>query len=531
MTFMPVPAPLVLLAVFFVSVFFCSFFSVAETALNSMRRSHLESAARSGNANAEKALNMVTEPGRLLIPVRMTTDFLFLFLGFFGAFSLYPEAAAFIRDLIESGAVSSFKEIPFIFIILILITVAIAVFFVMIFGRLVPERIALSDPEKVTMAIARPIYRYSGLLSPVTITFSFIADRIAALLGFREKVTIKATEEDVKAIVQEGFEDGEIEETEQDLVERVFSFADRNVSSVLTHKCDIAWLDADMTKEEVYDYVRQNLYSIYPVAEESLDNVIGVVTLKDLINAVPAEVFSGAGTDPEEKSGSVSGSVKKSGSVSGSGKKSGSVSDSGKKSGSVPDSVKKSGSVPDSVKKSGSVPAGSDTFLRKLARPANVLPENFSILETLESFRDTHFEYALITDEFGSVQGIVTLSDLLNVFVGDTPLDPETDSDETAYEIRKDENGFLIVDGQYPFYDLLSHLDASALYNDSPYNTLSGLILDIMDTIPKQGDVVTWNGFSFEILEMDRVRIDKVRITVPETDSGQDDPEKKEKQA
>ena len=495
MTFMPVPAPLVLLAVFFVSVFFCSFFSVAETALNSMRRSHLESAARSGNANAEKALNMVTEPGRLLIPVRMTTDFLFLFLGFFGAFSLYPEAAAFIRDLIESGAVSSFKEIPFIFIILILITVAIAVFFVMIFGRLVPERIALSDPEKVTMAIARPIYRYSGLLSPVTITFSFIADRIAALLGFREKVTIKATEEDVKAIVQEGFEDGEIEETEQDLVERVFSFADRNVSSVLTHKCDIAWLDADMTKEEVYDYVRQNLYSIYPVAEESLDNVIGVVTLKDLINAVPAEVFSGAGTDPEEKSGSVS------------------------------------GSVPDSVKKSGSVPAGSDTFLRKLARPANVLPENFSILETLESFRDTHFEYALITDEFGSVQGIVTLSDLLNVFVGDTPLDPETDSDETAYEIRKDENGFLIVDGQYPFYDLLSHLDASALYNDSPYNTLSGLILDIMDTIPKQGDVVTWNGFSFEILEMDRVRIDKVRITVPETDSGQDDPEKKEKQA
>ena len=500
MTFMPVPAPLVLLAVFFVSVFLCSFFSVAETALNSMRRSHLESAARSGNANAEKALNLVTEPGRLLIPVRMTTDFLFLFLGFFGAFSLYPEASAFIRDLIESGAVSSFKEIPFIFIILILITVAITVFFVMIFGRLVPERIALSDPEKVTMAIARPIYRYSGLLSPVTITFSFIADRIVALLGFREKVTIKATEEDVKAIVQEGFEDGEIEETEQDLVERVFSFADRNVSSVLTHKCDIAWLDADMTEEEVYDYVRQNLYSIYPVAEESLDNVIGVVTLKDLMNAVPAEVFSG------------------------------SVPDAVKKSGSVPDAVKKSGSVSDAVKKSGSVPAGSDTFLRKLARPANVLPENFSILETLESFRDTHFEYALITDEFGSVQGIVTLSDLLNVFVGDTPLDPETDGDETAYEIRKDENGFLIVDGQYPFYDLLSHLDASALYNDSPYNTLSGLILDIMDTIPKPGDVVTWNGFSFEILEMDRVRIDKVRITVPETDSGQDDPEKNEKQ-
>ena len=427
-----------IIAIFLLFIFLSGFFSIAETALNTVRRSKLESMLKNGNVRAGKALDLMGDPDRLLIPIRLTSAFLLMSIGFIGAFFLYPAVYRVTGDLIASGGIASLREFPYLPDILLIGTMIDAAYAVMIFGRLIPERIALSDPEKITMAVIRPLSLYAAFLSPFTQIATGIAAFLSRLAGIRGQPEIRATEEDIKAIVHEGFEDGEIEETEQNLVERVFSLSDRKISSVLTHKSDIVWLEADMEHDEVRRCVLDALYNVYPVAEESLDNVIGVVTLKDLFNT-----------------------------------------------------------------------SLSDVPLRQLAKPANFLPENVSVLETLESFRETHFEYALVTDEFGSVQGIVTLSDLLNAFVGDSPVESAGGAD---YEIRKEDGDIWIVDGQYPFYDLLSHLDVPNLYNDNPYNTLSGLILDIMDRIPQTGDTISWKGFEMDILEMDRVRIDKVRI-------------------
>ena len=144
--------------------------------------------------------------------------------------------------------------------------------------------------------------------------------------------------------------------------------------------------------------------------------------------------------------------------------------------------------------------------LRKIVKPAQFVPENQSVYSTLEQFKQARVKYAIVTDEFGGIEGIVTLKDIMEGLVGQVP--------EAGEELEMVEraDGTWLVDGQFSFYDFLAYFDMEDLYSEHDYNTLSGLILDILERLPKTGEVLTWMCFEFEIVDMDGARIDKVLV-------------------
>jgi putative hemolysin len=148
----------------------------------------------------------------------------------------------------------------------------------------------------------------------------------------------------------------------------------------------------------------------------------------------------------------------------------------------------------------------TDFSLKELIRPIQYLPENLSVYKALEQFKDARVKYGLITDEFGEVQGIVTLKDIMEALIGEMPEIGE------EQELVERPDGTLLVDGQYSFYNFLEYFDMEDLYADYDYNTLSGLILEILQHIPQVGETLTWLNFKFEIMDMDGARIDKVLV-------------------
>ncbi len=248
----------------------------------------------------------------------------------------------------------------------------------------------------------------------------------------------KVTEEEIKAIIQEGKEGGEVQEIEQDIVERVFLLGDRRVSTLMTPRSQVVMLEGNQSMKEVLDIVTNELHSLYPVYEKDKDNVIGVVRLKDLFS-----------------------------------------------------NIKK-----DSVN------------VKSLVSEANFILEKTSAFQALEKFKESHVHYGIIIDEYGQMQGIITLNDLLESMVGYA-----SDFYNDDYSLVEREDGTWLIDGHYPFHDFLHYFDLEQIDSEVNFDTFGGLILNEMGRIPHQGDKLEWNNFLFEIIDMDGTRIDKVMVS------------------
>jgi putative hemolysin len=205
----------------------------------------------------------------------------------------------------------------------------------------------------------------------------------------------------------------------------------------MTHRNDFEWFDIDDGFEEIKEKISQHLHYIYPVADKSLDNIIGVVFLQDLFNK-------------------------------------------------------------------------NDGTINDIVREAQFLPDSSSAYHALEVFKEKKISYALIIDEFGLIIGMVTMNDILESLVGSAD---EIGPNENEYKLFKRDDETWLVDGQYPFFDFLSYFELENKYQELSYNTLSGLILDLIGRIPKEGDKIKWEMFCFEIVDMDLARIDKVLVS------------------
>ena len=308
----------------------------------------------------------------------------------------------------------------------------------LIFGELVPKRIGMSASERVAKLVARPMNLHSKIALPFVWLLSKSTAGTMRLLDIDTSHSGKVTEDEIKAIIQEGTEGGEIQEVEQHIVERVFNLGDRNVGSIMTHRSELVWLEIGSSNESIAQTVRENLFSVYPVADRTLDDIAGVVYLKDMFGRLDEAHFS----------------------------------------------------------------------LSDIVRAPQYFPENLSVYNALELMRTTGDRYGIVTDEFGSIEGIVTLKDILKALIGTIPEAGE------EQEIVVREDGTLLIDGQLSFYDFLAHFDLEELYNDYNYNTLSGLILQELKHIPCTGEKLSWRDFDFEIVDMDAARIDKVLVTL-----------------
>lgn len=402
--------------------------SMSEIALVSARKARLELDAKRGNKSAQTALKLAGEPDRFLSTIQIGITLIGILTGLYSGEAFAYNLAEVVRHVpvLEPYALGVSKTI-----IVIIVT-----YLTLIMGELVPKRIGMGYAERVSMLVAKPMYFLSKLALPFVWLLSKSTSLVIKITGIKANEENKVTEEEIKAIVKEGFDGGEVQEVEQDIVERVFNLGDRNVGSIMTHRSDLVWLDVTDSIEKIREKVQENLFNIYPVASEKFDNIKGVVYLKDLFGRIDEPDFS----------------------------------------------------------------------LEEVIRPAQYLPENQSVYNALEQFKEARVKYGIVTDEFGGIQGIVTLKDIMEGLIGQVP-----EVGEEA-EIVQRADGSWLVDGQYNFYDFLEYFDMEDLYAEHDYNTLSGLILEILERVPKTGEMLTWLTFEFEIVDMDGARIDKVLV-------------------
>ena len=404
------------------------FFQCRKLLWSSARKSRLEVEAKRGNRSAQTALKLSNEPDRFLSTIQIGITLIGILTGLYSGEAFAYDLAAYMRGIPWIA--------PYALVISKTAIVVLVTYLTLIMGELVPKRIGMGYAEKVSMLVAKPMYLLSLVASPFVWLLSKSTALAVKLMGTDASEESKVTEEEIKAIVKEGFDGGEVQEVEQDIVERVFNLGDRKVGSIMTHRSELIWLDLTDSIEEIREKVQAHLFNIYPVANGKFDDIRGVVYLKDLFGRIDDPGFS----------------------------------------------------------------------LTQVIRPAEFVPENQSVYNALEQFKQARVQYGIVTDEFGGIQGIVTLKDIMEGLVGQVP-----DVGEDA-EVVQRSDGTWLVDGQYRFYDFLEYFDMEDLYAEHDYNTLSGLILEILERVPKTGEKLTWLNFEFEIVDMDGARIDKVLV-------------------
>lgn len=248
-------------------------FSMSEIALISARKSSLSTDADNGLRSARYALKLANEPDRFLSTVQIGITLIGILTGIYSGNKV---AMMFSDWLSELGVATQFASVLSQAIIVIVVT-----YLTLIFGELVPKRIGLTVAEKAAKGVAMPMYVLSVVAYPFVWFLSKSTSFIFGLTGLKDKGS-KVTEEEIKSIIREGTEDGEVQPVEQDIMQRVFLVGDLEVDAIMTHRSELTWLDVSMNAEEVKNIIKENMYAVYPVADGDLDHVKGVVTIKEL---------------------------------------------------------------------------------------------------------------------------------------------------------------------------------------------------------------------------------------------------------
>ena len=408
-------------------------FAMAEIALVSARKARLEAQANKGDKKAKEALKLATHPDKFISTTQIGITLIGILNGIFSGENIKGGMVNFLN---QYESIRPYSNAAATAIVVIIIT-----YFSLVLGELVPKRIGLSNPEGISKNLI-------GLMKVTTyITYPFIwfltksTNFIINIFNIRRKDS-QVTEDEIKAIISEGTEQGTIEEAEQEIIERVFHLSDRNITSLMTHRSDIVWLDINSKVEDIKELTDEKVHSIYPVCESNIDDIKGVVSLKDIIK-VPKQ-----------------------------------------------------------------------TMIKDVMQNAFYVPENNSAYQVLEKFKQRKTHYAFIVDEYGTLQGIITLNDILEAIVGDI-----SEVNEEPYEIVKRDDGSYLIDAQIPFYDFLSYFNKTVWMDEEEqeeFDTLAGFILHHMERIPVTGDKMEYRGFSFEIIDMDGHRIDKLLVSLPD---------------
>jgi len=403
---------------------------MSEIALISARKNRLETAAKKGNAAAQTALDLANAPNKFLSTVQIGITLIGILTGIYSGNKVTDDVRFFIAGF---PALKPYADNIAVGIVVVILT-----FFSLVLGELLPKRVGLTYPESIAKLVALPMKYISIITAPFIWLLTISTDGLMKIFNIRPTADGKVTEEEIKAIIKEGTEGGEVQEIEHDIMERVFHIGDRKVNSLMTHRKSVSYLSTDFNKDRIRETMLEELHSVYPVAEGSnLDDVIGIVLLKDIFANYEKASFS----------------------------------------------------------------------LKDIIKEPVYLIEHTSAYKALEIFKKTKVHYALVTDEYGVFQGIITLNDILEALVGDA-----SDFYEDEFQLTAQEDGTWLVDGHYPLHDFLTYFDLDELTTDYEVTTVSGLIMTELSYIPKVGEKLAWNLYELEVVNMDGVKIDKVVV-------------------
>lgn len=412
-------------------IFLNGLFTMSEIALVSARKARLESQAERGDLKAKRALDLANNPEIFLSAAQIGITLIAILTGVYSGERFAP----FLQPGIEQvGILQPYAESIATGLIVVLVT-----FLTIIFGELIPKQIGLLKAEKIAKAIAGPMNSFAKITYPIVWMLNKISQIFFTLFHIQKSKDDAVTEEEIKTMITEGTEAGTIEEEEREIIERIFHLGDRNITSLMTHRSDIVWFDLEDTEEKIKQKIISEPHSVYPICDGEIDNIKGIVSIKDLY-------------------------------------------------------------VTDDM-----------TQFRQIMKPAMFIPENNTPYQVLEKFKQSKQHSCFIVDEYGTLQGLITLNDILEAIVGDIP-----QPDVADYEILEREDGTFLVDAQIPFYDFLTRFDKAEWLHEGEheFDTLAGFILHELERIPVTGEKLEWKGFQFEIVDMDGHRIDKVLVKI-----------------
>lgn len=412
-------------------IFVNALFVVSEIALISSRKSRMESLANKGDEKAKAALALIENPEKFLSTAQIGMTLIAILTGVYSGEKFGKDLEPYIMRI---EILKPYAETISTSIVVIIVT-----FLSIIFGELIPKKLGMTKAEKIARMTARPMNFISRIVYPFVWLLSGITNMIFKIFNIKKPSDSAVTEEEIKAMITEGSEHGMIEEDEKEIIERVFHLGDRNITSLMTHRTEIVWLDVNDTVEEVKTKLEEIVFSTYPLCEGVIDEIKGLVYVKDLLKAPPS------------------------------------------------------------------------AKMQDLLKPALFVPENNKAYQLLEKFKSTKIHTCFIVNEYGTLEGMITLNDIIKAIVGDVP-----QVGQEEYEIVKREDGSYLVDALIQFYDFLSYFDRAEWMNEGEheFDTLAGFVLHELEHIPSTGETFEWKDFRFEIIDMDGQRIDKILIII-----------------
>lgn len=414
--------------VIFLFILLNGVFSLSEIAVLSSRKVRLQQRANEGDTGAFTALQLAENPNIFISTVQVGMTLIGILTGAFGGATI---ADALALQIAMIPALTLYADSLALGIVVVIITGLS-----LVLGELVPKRLALHDPEGIAALVARPMQFLSWLFSPLVRLMSGGIDLLFRILGIIPSEDPPVTQEELHVLIDQGTQAGVFEVAEQDMVAGVFSLSDRRVSSLMTPRTEIAWLDVTDTLESIRTTIAESPYSRFPVCHDELDNVLGVIKARDLL----LSHLSGEPLD-----------------------------------------------------------------LKTHLSPVQYIPETSLASRALEMFKEANPELMLVVDEFGGVQGLLTLTDILEEIVGDIEIG------EPQATQRQD--GSWLLDGMLSVEDFKEIFNIRHLPDEKEYETLGGFVMMQLGRIPHAADRFDWNNLTFEVVDMDSKRVDKVLVT------------------
>lgn len=418
------------IAFIFLLILLNGFFALSEMALVASKRARIQAAVEQGKTGAKSALALIEDPNTLLSSIQIGITLISIFTGVYSGATMAERLG---RTLVSYGVPALYAEEVAFGIVVLLVT-----FVSLIIGELVPKRVALLHAESLAIRVA-PIMRwFAMIMAPLVWLLRVSVNAVLKLLPMSAAPQAAVTEDDVRALVAEGTRAGVFLASERRLLEGVLALADRKVGSIMIPRQDVVWLDMDDPIESIWEQAKESGHARFLIAREKLDNLLGVITLADLSEAVHR----------------------------------------------------------------GRIDAEKDIL------PPLHIPDSISALQLLDQFQRSSTHLAVVTDEYGEIEGITTPIDILKAIAGELP---ELGSRERPEALSRADGSWLI-DGHLPIEELQRRLNRRDLAGRD-YHTVAGFVLARLGRIPKAGDTLTWRDLRVEIMDMDGVRIDKILLT------------------
>ena len=422
-------------------------FAMYEIALVSSSKIRLETLAEKGSKKARRVIKQRDESEKFLSTIQIGITLIGIVSGAYGGTSIADDIKPLFELIPGVNAVYAGH--------LAMVTVVVLITYLsIVIGELVPKSIALSDPERYAAKFSGLMQMISVIAYPFVCLLSISTKFLNKLIGMKPEER-QMTQDELKMILNQSSEQGVIDQEENEMLRDVFRFSDKRANDLMTPRRDIIALHVTDTPEEVLETIKEEHFSKYLLVDEDLDQIIGVVSVKDIILMV--------GSD------------------------------------------------------------GREFDLRSIAQPAQLVPESLPAKKVLEVFKRTKDKFAVVINEFGNTEGIITLHDLSESIFGDILEENEEDEEE----IIERQDGSLLVDGSMnleDFMDTMGITDFDDL-KEEDFTTLSGMAMFLIGGVPKAGDKFSYQNLDFEIMDTDRGRVDKLLVIKNNKDEEKPDDE------